>query len=293
MKEMVIISGKGGTGKTLITASFLALIEKALAADCDVDTPNLHLLLNPVITEEDKYYGPKIAVLNKSKCTACGKCMEEGICRFNAIKKGDMPIFNSFYCRGCKVCIYLCPENAITLEERVCGKIYTGEGKDRVLVYGQLNPGHLGSGKMVVQIRNKAIEIARATGKELILIDGAAGLGCTVISSLSHADCALLVTEPTLSAISDLARIAELVEYFQIPCAVCINKAGTNEKNERKIEGFCSEKGFKLAGKVPFDREFAIRNSGEIPVITNPDGILSKEIKNLWNSISELIKEEK
>ena len=290
MKEMVIISGKGGTGKTLITASFLALREKAIAADCDVDTPNLHLLVNPLITEEDKYYGPKVAVLNKSKCTVCGKCMEEGLCRFNAIKKGDYPIFNSLYCRGCKVCIHICPEDAITLEERVCGKIYTGEGKEGLLVYGQLNPGQLGSGKMVVQIKNKAIEIARNTGKDLILIDGAAGLGCTVISSLSHADCALLVTEPTLSAISDLMRIVELVEYFQIPCAVCINKAGTNEKNERKIASFCNEKGIKLAGKIPFDRDFAMRNNGEIPVITNPESILSQEIKNLWDSISELIK---
>ncbi len=285
MKELVIISGKGGTGKTLITASFLALNKKALAADCDVDTPNLHLLLNPVIRDEENYYGPKIAVLNKSKCVMCGKCMEDGLCRFHAIEKGEVPVFNSFYCRGCKVCAYICPAGAITLEERVCGKIYEGETEYGKMVYGHLNPGQLGSGKMVVRIKNKIAELARDNMADLILVDSSAGMGCNVIASISGADFALIVTEPTLAGISDLKRIIELAEYFGIPFSVCINKCGINETNEKKIADFCQSKDIKLSGKLPFARDIALKKNGEIPVVVDPENEFSKEVKKLWDEI--------
>jgi len=285
MKELVIISGKGGTGKTIITASFLALNKKAVAADCDVDTPNLHLILNPVIKDEENYYGPKIAVLNKSKCIMCGKCMEEGICRFHAIEKGEMPVFNSFYCRGCRVCAYICPADAITLEERVCGKIYRGKTEYGEMVYGHLNPGQLGSGKMVVRIKNKMVEVAKGTMADLILVDSSAGMGCNVIASISGADFALIVTEPTLAGISDLKRIIELAEYFGIPFSVCINKCGINETNEKKIIDFCSSKGIRVAGKLPFDRKLTVKSNGEIPVIAEPESEFSKEVKKLWDEV--------
>jgi len=285
MKELVIISGKGGTGKTIITASFLALNKKALAADCDVDTPNLHLILNPVIKDEENYYGPKIAVLNKSKCIMCGKCMEEGLCRFHAIEKGEMPVFNSFYCRGCKVCAYICPAGAITLEERVCGKIYKGETEYGEMVYGHLNPGQLGSGKMVVRIKNKIVEIAKGSMADLILVDSSAGMGCNVIASISGADFALIVTEPTLAGISDLKRIIELAEYFGIPFSVCINKCGINETNEKKIADFCQSKDIKLSGKLPFARDIALKKNGEIPVVVDPENEFSKEVKKLWDEV--------
>ena len=289
MKELVIISGKGGTGKTLISASFISLMKDAIGADCDVDTPNLHLLLKPSVISEEKYYGPKVALLNKSKCTLCGKCMEEDLCRFHAIGKGEFPVFNSFYCRGCGVCIVICPEKAIDLVEREAGKIYTGKTEKNFIVYGQLEPAQLGSGKMVVQIKNKARNMALEKGLELVIIDSSAGLGCTVIASLSNCNCALIVTEPTLSAISDLLRIIELTEYFNIPSFICINKCGINQVNEKKIIDFAREKEIKIIEKIPFYKDFAINNTGEIPVISCPESELSQKIINTWKKVLSLI----
>jgi MinD superfamily P-loop ATPase len=290
MKELVIISGKGGTGKTLITASFSILKKDSVMADCDVDTPNLHLLLKPHIMSEEDYYGPKVAVLNKSKCIMCGKCMEKNLCRFHAIGKGEMPVFNSFYCRGCKVCTIVCPAGAITLEERRSGKIYKGYVEDMPVIYGQLSPGYLGSGKMVVQIKNIARNVALKEGKELIIIDSSAGLGCNVISALSNSDVALIVTEPTLSGISDLIRILDVTDYFQIPVSVCINKCGINRENEKKIADYCNEEGIKISGKLSFDMELAMNNKGQIPLISSPESNLSKELINLWHEVSLLLK---
>lgn len=290
MKELVIISGKGGTGKTLLTASFSVLEKDSVIADCDVDTPNLHLLLKPDIISEEYYYGPKVAVLNKSKCIMCGKCMEKNLCRFHAIEEGEMPVFNSFYCRGCKVCTIVCPTCAITLEERRAGKIYKGHIEHMPVIYGQLLPGFLGSGKMVVQIKNMAKNIALKEDKDLVIIDSSAGLGCNVISSLSNADFALIVTEPTLSGISDLIRILDVTDYFQIPVSVCINKCGINRENEKKIVDYCNEQGIKVSGKLSFDRELAMNNKGEIPLISSPESKLSKEIINLWHEVSLLLK---
>ncbi len=290
MKELVIISGKGGTGKTLITASFSVLKKDSVIADCDVDTPNLHLLLKPDIISEEDYYGPKVAVLNKSKCIKCGKCMEKNLCRFHAIEAGEMPVFNSFYCRGCKVCTIVCPTGAITLEERKAGKIYRGHVGHMPVIYGQLLPGYLGSGKMVVQIKNMAKNVALKENKDLVMIDSSAGLGCNVIAALSNADMALLVTEPTMSGISDLIRILEVIDYFQIPVSVCINKCGINRENEKKIVDYCNEQGIRVSGKLSFDRELALNNKGEIPLISSPESNLSEEIRNLWHEVSMLLK---
>ena len=290
MKELVIISGKGGTGKTLITASFSVLKKDSVIADCDVDTPNLHLLLKPDIISEEDYFGPKVAVLNKSKCIKCGKCMEKSLCRFHAIEGGEMPVFNSFYCRGCKVCTIVCPTDAITLEERKAGKIYRGHVEHMPVIYGQLLPGYLGSGKMVVQIKNMAKNVALKENKDLVMIDGSAGLGCNVIAALSNADMALLITEPTMSGISDLIRILEVTDYFQIPVSVCINKCGINRENEKKIVDYCNEQGIRVSGKLSFDRELAVNNKGEIPLISSPESNLSEDIRNLWHEIFMLLK---
>jgi len=286
MKELVIISGKGGTGKTLVASSFLSLYAKSVGADCDVDTPNLHLFMKPEINEEEHYYGPGIAVLNKSKCIACGKCMEN-LCRFHAIKNGNLPSFNPYYCRGCGLCGYICPADAISMEERICGQIYSGKSHDNMIVYGRLKPGHLGSGKMVVQVKNKAGNMAIKKGYNILITDASAGIGCKVIASLSGASMALIVTEPTLSAISDMIRTIELTEYFKIPVSVCINKCGVNYGNEKKIADYCSEKSIDLLQKLPMDENFYINKKGEIPVISSPESELSVKLNLLWKEIME------
>ncbi|MFW5885774.1 MAG: ATP-binding protein [Halanaerobium sp.] len=251
MKEITVISGKGGTGKTTFTANLASLLDNLVVGDCDVDAPNLHLLLNPKNNSEEVFKGMKLAVKNDELCIDCGLCYEN--CRFNAITPDDFQIKN-LKCEGCAVCAYVCPTDAIKMEQIETGTLYQAESKFGEMVHAKLIPGADTSGKLVSEVKNKASEIAKAKKKDWILIDGSPGIGCPVIASLTGSDMAVLVTEPTLSGFADLKRVMEVVNHFKIPAGIVINKYDLNENISAKIEAYAEEEKIELLTKIPYSR---------------------------------------
>ena len=252
MKEITVISGKGGTGKTTFTANLASLLDNLVVGDCDVDAPNLHLLLNPENKNEEIFKGMKMAVKDDDLCIDCGLCYEN--CRFNAITSDDYQIKN-LKCEGCAVCAEVCPTDAIKMEEIETGTLFEAESKFGDMVHAKLIPGADTSGKLVSEVKNKTSEIAKKKNKDWILIDGSPGIGCPVIASLTGSDMAVLVTEPSLSGFSDLKRVMEVVDHFKIPAGIVINKYDINEKISTKIEKYCRDKGIELLTKIPYSRE--------------------------------------
>jgi len=280
MKQIVVISGKGGTGKTSIVASFAALAENMVIADCDVDAPDLHLLLKPIVKEKIEFRGSKVALIDKAKCTECGICMER--CRFGAIKDYEV---DPILCEGCGVCVYSCPTNAITPKERISGYAYLSETKYGPMAHAKLNVAEEASGKLVTLVRNNAKALAERYGKEMVLIDGPPGIGCPVIASLGGVDLALIVTEPTLSGIHDLKRVAGVSRHFGIPSAVCINKYDLNEGNTREIEEYCQKNEIKMVGKITFDPIVTKAMVAGKPVVEFSEGKVAMEIERLWENV--------
>lgn len=252
MKEITVISGKGGTGKTTFTANLASLLNNLVVGDCDVDAPNLHLLLNPENKSEAVFKGMKLAVKNDDLCIDCGLCYEN--CRFNAITADDYQIKN-LKCEGCAVCAYVCPTDAIRMEEIETGTLYEAESKFGEMVHAKLIPGADTSGKLVSEVKNRASELAKEKNKDWILIDGSPGIGCPVIASLTGSDMAVLVTEPTLSGFADLKRVMEVVNHFKIPAGIVINKYDLNENISAKIEAYAEEEKIDLLTKIPYSRE--------------------------------------
>lgn len=252
MKEITVISGKGGTGKTTFTANLASLLDNLVVGDCDVDAPNLHLLLNPENKSEAVFKGMKLAVKNDDLCIDCGLCYEN--CRFNAITADDYQIKN-LKCEGCAVCAYVCPTDAIRMEEIETGTLYEAESKFGEMVHAKLIPGADTSGKLVSEVKNRASELAKEKNKDWILIDGSPGIGCPVIASLTGSDMAVLVTEPTLSGFADLKRVLEVVNHFKIPAGIVINKYDLNENISAKIEAYAEEEKIDLLTKIPYSRE--------------------------------------
>jgi len=251
MKEITVISGKGGTGKTTFTANLASLLDNLVLGDCDVDAPNLHLLLNPVNISEEIHKGAKLAVKNQDLCIDCGKCYDH--CRFNAITADDFQIKN-LKCEGCGVCVEVCPTDALKLEAIETGSLYQAQSKYGDMVHARLIPGADTSGKLVSEVKKKASAVAKEKNKDWILIDGSPGIGCPVIASLTGSDMAILVTEPTLSGFSDLKRVIEVVNHFKIPAGLGINKFDLNEKISDKIEAYCQEEEIELLTKIPYSR---------------------------------------
>ncbi|RCW57437.1 ATP-binding protein [Halanaerobium sp. ST460_2HS_T2] len=251
MKEITVISGKGGTGKTTFTANLASILDNLVVGDCDVDAPNLHLLLNPRNKSEAVFKGMKLAVKNDDLCIDCGLCYEN--CRFNAITADNYQIKN-LKCEGCAVCSYVCPTDAIRMEEIETGTLYEAESNYGEMVHAKLIPGADTSGKLVSEVKNRASEIAKTQNKDWILIDGSPGIGCPVIASLTGSDMAVLVTEPTLSGFADLKRVMEVVNHFKIPAGIVINKYDLNEKISAKVEAYAEEKKIELLTKIPYSR---------------------------------------
>ncbi len=251
MKEITVISGKGGTGKTTLTANLASLLDNLVLGDCDVDAPNLHLLLNPVNKSEEIYKGAKLAIKNQNRCIDCGKCYD--YCRYNAITAADFQVKN-LKCEGCGVCVEVCPTKALKLESIETGSLYEAESKFGDMIHARLIPGADTSGKLVSEVKKKALEIAKKKNKDWILIDGSPGIGCPVIASLNGSDMTILVTEPTLSGFSDLKRVIKVVKHFKIPAGLVINKFDLNEKISDKIETYCQEKDIELLTKIPYSR---------------------------------------
>jgi len=226
MKKMTILSGKGGTGKTTVTASFAALSENAVFADCDVDASNLHLLLRPEVKETIEFRGLNLAVIDPDRCTRCGLCEEK--CRFNAIHGFEV---DPIHCEGCGVCVEVCPVGAIDFVERVCGHAYVSETRYGPMSHARLKPGMENSGKLVTLVRQNAKRLAEDGGHDMVLVDGPPGIGCPVIASLADTDKGLVVVEPTLSGIHDLKRALGLLDHFKIEPVICVNKHDLNSEN--------------------------------------------------------------
>lgn len=281
MKQMTILSGKGGTGKTTITASFAALSSNAVLADCDVDAPNLHLLLKPEIQETMEFMGLKLAVIDAERCTLCGLCEEK--CRFDAIHAFNV---DPVRCEGCKVCVNVCPAGAIDFVERVCGNAYISRTKYGPMSHARLKPGMENSGKLVSLVRQNARRIAEERGHVLVLVDGPPGIGCPVIASLADVDCGLVVVEPTLSGIHDLKRALELLHHFKLESIICINKHDLNLENTKDVKEFCAREGVEVVGLIPFDPEVTRAMVAGLPVVEYaPGSPASRAIKETWSSL--------
>jgi len=286
MKEVVILSGKGGTGKTSIVGSFAALAQKKVLADCDVDAADLHLLLNPSITEENEFWSGQVAVIDDEECTQCGLCQD--VCRFDAIK--DFKV-DPVPCEGCGFCSHVCPVEAITMKESLSGHWFISDTKYGHLVHARLGIAQENSGKLVALVRQQAKQIAERDGLDFIISDGPPGIGCPVISSLSGANLALLVTEPTLSGIHDLERVRGVCHHFGIPALVCINKYDLNEDNTHQIENYCLNQGVEVAARVPFDNTVTEAIVEGLPVVEYSQGRVTQEIESLWEHVTRALEQ--
>lgn len=249
MKQVTVISGKGGTGKTTLTAAFASLAENAVIADCDVDAADMHLILKPRILEKEDYCGLEIAKIDPELCTECGKCRE--YCRYGAVTE-NLEI-DPYTCEGCAVCTVVCPEKAVSMEKRISGQAFSSETRFGPMAHAQLGIGEEASGKLVSVVRNNAGKLAEQYHRHLIIIDGPPGTGCSAIAAITGTDLVLVVSEPTVSGIHDLKRVLELTLHFMIPAVVCINKYNINEENTRLIEKFCTEAEVPVLGRLPYN----------------------------------------
>ena len=283
--EIAIISGKGGTGKSSISAAFATLSEKVVLADCDVDATNLYILFNPDVEGEEIYIGSQKAVIDYSKCINCGLCIE--YCKFDAIYYSDQKInISSIHCDGCKLCSRICPNKAITMIDNDKSRMYYGSFRNGKMVYGKLAPGEENSGKLVNIVRDKAKKLAKENNINTIIIDGPPGIGCPVISTITGVDYVIIVTEPTLSGLKDLQRTLELTTKFNLNTVVIINKFDLNIKITEKIENFCEKSNIKIIGKLAFDPQVvaAMINCKSI-IEWQPASDISSQIKHIYNNL--------
>jgi len=286
MKQLTVLSGKGGTGKTSITACFAVLAKNAVVVDCDVDAPDLHMLLHPEVIKTQKFMGSKLAVLDKAKCIKCGLCREN--CNFGAIAI-DLKV-DAIACEGCGVCNVVCPAGAITLVPRVSGNAFISKTKYGFMSHALLDPGESNSGKLVTSVRQNAKILAEKQNCDLVIIDGSPGIGCPVIASITGADAALVVTEPTMSGIHDLERALKLLDHFNIAAFVCINMYDVNTSNTTKILNFCKDNRVDVVGIIPFSPEVTqAMVKGKTIVEYSPKSGVSEEIMSMWNKMSQFL----
>jgi MinD superfamily P-loop ATPase len=252
MKELVVISGKGGTGKTSVLAAFASLADNIVLCDADVDAADLHLITNPRVREHHDFEAGHLAVINPDKCTRCGLCRD--LCRWNAVSD-DFRI-DPLDCEGCGVCVHFCPEEAVDFPINTCGKWFRSDTRFGPMVHARLGIAEENSGKLVALVRQEAKKLAEKHGLELILTDGPPGVGCPVIASIGGARAVLIVAEPTVSGKHDMVRVAQLAEHFKVPGMVCVNKYDLNPAQGQIIEDVAREKGLQVLGRIPFDPVF-------------------------------------
>jgi MinD superfamily P-loop ATPase len=293
-KELVLISGKGGTGKTSLVASFAALSKSKVLADCDVDAADLHLIVSPQIEYSEPFSGSKRALIKSEECLGCGGCEE--LCVFGAIHPDGTSdrYHRSFHidpmaCEGCGVCAWFCPASAIELTPRPSGQWFVSRTRFGPMVHGELRPGEENSGKLVSKIREKARAIAEDEGLELVIIDGAPGVGCPVIASVTGADMALIVTEPTLSGLHDLKRVVLLLKHFGIPGAVCINKHDINPGIAEKVEISCRESDISIAGRIRYSEDVVRAIVSGEPVVEYSRGPIAKDVQRVWLEVENIL----
>ena len=291
MKELVIISGKGGTGKTSVTAAFAALAGHVVTADCDVDAADLHLVMAPTIKRRAEFRCGHVAVIRQVDCVRCGACLAR--CRFDAVRKSDGSAGKVAFaidpgaCEGCGVCVWSCSVKAIDFPERLSGEWYVSDTRHGPMVHARLNPGGENSGKLVSKVRETARELAAERRLDLILVDGPPGVGCAVIASVTGASLVLVVTEPTLSGAHDLARVLELTRHFGIPTAICVNKWDLNSDMTERIETEARGKGARLAGRVRYDRAVTDAQIQGKAVVEIPGAQAGTDIRAVWEMLCE------
>lgn len=293
MREIVILSGKGGTGKTSITAAFATLANKPVVVDCDVDAADLHLVLEPDVKETHEFVGGKIARIDLGKCTQCGQCLE--VCRFDAVcdlTDEDGISIDQMACEGCGVCAAFCPSEAITMEDAINGRWFVSQTRVGPMVHARLKAGGENSGKLVTLVRNEARSIAQSTCAELILTDGPPGIGCPVIASLAGASRVVIVTEPTVSGIHDLERVAKLAAHFLVPVSIIINKSDINLDKAGEIDAFAAAHKMEVLGRVPYDPVVTAAQLVGRSVTEYCDGPVSSTLRQIWDTLSQMINEQ-
>jgi MinD superfamily P-loop ATPase len=290
MKEITVLSGKGGTGKTSVAAALASVGKNLVFSDNDVDAPDLHLILHPEIREDYPFQGGRLVTIDPSRCSSCGICMD--YCRFDAIhiNTSDGYYINDFQCEGCRLCERVCPENAIHSEENWNNRWFISDTRFGKMVHGKMSPGEENTGKLVTRIRKKAMEIALETGADYILNDGPPGIGCPAIASVTGANVVLIITEPTMSGLHDLIRLTEMVGSFNVPVYAVINKYDINREVENEIEKWLSNHHVPLLAKIPF-REDVIKAviAGQSIVEYDPGSEISDLIRKIWGDLTAQI----
>ncbi len=284
MKEIVIISGKGGTGKTSIIAAFASLAENKVLCDADVDAADLHLIMDPEIKEHHDFESGRTAIINHDKCTECGLCRD--LCRWGAISEDF--VVNSIECEGCGVCYYFCPEKAIDFPLNTCGEWYLSETRFGPMAHARLGIAEENSGKLVTLIRQEGKKLAEKNNMDLLLTDGPPGIGCPVIASFGGATAALIVTEPTVSGRHDMERVAELAAFFKIPAMMCVNKFDLNPSAGEAIEAFARERDISVIGRVPFDSAFTkamVQGKTIVEFDDQSEGCVA--VKGIWETLAQ------
>jgi len=292
MKQLVILSGKGGTGKTTVTAALAHLASQEASivlVDADVAAANLELVLSPQVRQENAFFSSKVAVIDPELCTACRTCEE--VCRFDAVTGPDEKSDSDTYaidgvaCEGCAVCFYQCPAEAICMEEPQDGVWFRSDTAFGPLVHAHLFAGQENSGKLVSEVREQARKVASAGGHEYIIIDGPPGIGCAVIAAATGVNLVLVVTEPTVSGIHDLERVLGVTEHFNIPALVCVNKYDINVEKAQEISDYCAQRGIEVVGLIRFDTVVTEAMVQGKPVTAHEHGSVSEELQRVWKRV--------
>ena len=284
MKEVVILSGKGGTGKTSVTASFAALARNAVMADCDVDAADLHLVLSPDVRRREIFVQGNLATVRADACIACGRCRD--VCRFGAVRpEGGRAAIDPLSCEGCGVCVWNCPRKAIDFPERECGEWFVSETRFGPMVHARLRAAADNSGKLVSLVRREARRAAEVGNRKLLISDGPPGVGCPVIASLTGAYATVIVTEPTMSGEHDMQRVLELARHFKIPTYLCVNKWDINPAMALRIERFAARNGVGVLGRISYDREVTEAQVRGLTLAEYGKGTAAREIRSVFAAL--------
>lgn len=284
MKEIVIVSGKGGTGKTSVVAAFASIADHKVLCDADVDAADLHLIMNPEIKERHDFEAGHVAVIDRDKCTECGLCRE--LCRWHAISEAF--VVDPIECEGCGVCHYFCPEKAVDFPLKTCGEWYLSNTRFGPMAHAQLGIAEENSGKLVTLIRQQGKRLAEENNLDILLTDGPPGIGCPVIASIGGAAGVLIVSEPTVSGQHDMKRVGELAAFFKVPAMLCVNKFDLNPKQGEAIEAFAREKGVEVLGRIPFDPAFTkAMVQGQTIAEFAPDSEGCRAVRQIWEHLTD------
>lgn len=282
MKELTIISGKGGTGKTSLTAAFAGLAENKVMVDADVDAADMDLILTPTVRHETEFKGGHYAAIRPDLCTECGECRQR--CQYGAISEDW--VIDKIDCEGCGVCVYFCPENAIEFPQRTCGKWYISDTRHGTLVHAKLGIAEENSGLLVSLLRQKAKEIAGAQGLERIIVDGPPGIGCPVIASVTNSNGVLVITEPTLSGIHDMQRVRELAGFLNVPAMLCINKHDLNPAMADKMRHYADSHDMHYVGAIPYDRDMTRAMVEQKTLVEYSNGPAARAVIGIWEAVA-------